>query len=123
MWTPQIKQYIAETAITPNLIVKFGSTDDYAVLAAAGTDKVMGVSGNVGGDAGGRVDIIKAGIADVIAGGTFARGDLLMSDAAGKAIVAAASAASNVRVIGTAEASAVSGDIVGVLISPCSFQG
>ena len=123
MWNPALKQYIAETAIGANLIVKFGSTDDYAVLAAASTDKLMGVSGNVAGGAGERVDIIKSGIADVVAGGTFARGDLLTSDAAGKAIVAAPGAGTNARIIGIAEASAVLNDIVPMLLAPCSMQG
>jgi hypothetical protein len=123
MWNPQLKQYIAETAVTPNLIVKPGSTDDYVVLGAAAADKLMGVSGNVGGIAGERVDIIKEGIADVIAGGTITRGDPITADAAGKAVVAAPSAGTNARIIGFAEVSGVTGDVITVLLSPGVMQG
>ncbi len=123
MWNPQLKQYIAETAVGANLIVKPGSTDDYVVQAAAATDKLMGVSGNIAGDAAGRVDIIKEGIADVIAGGTITRGDPITSDANGKAVVAAPAAGANARLIGFAEVSGVSGDVISILLSPGSMQG
>ena len=123
MWTPKLKQYIAETAIGSNLICKPGSTDDYMVQAAAATDYLMGVSDNIAGAAAGRVDIIKEGIADVIYGGNVTRGNPLTSDANGKAVVAAPAAGSNVRIIGFAEVSGVSGDLGSVLISPGIMQG
>ncbi len=123
MWQPQYKQFIAETAVTANRIVKPGSTDDYIVLAAAATDKVSGISGNVAGNAGERVDIIMEGIADVVYGGNVTRGDLLTSDANGAAVTAAPAAGSNARIIGVAQVSGVAGDIGSVLISPCSMQG
>jgi hypothetical protein len=123
MWNPALKQYVAETAVGANLIVKPGSTDDYVVQAAAAADFLMGISGNIAGDAGGRVDIIKEGIADVIAAGAITRGGPVTADANGKAVAAAPGAGANVRIIGFAEATAASGDIIGVLISPGVMQG
>ncbi len=123
MWKPALKQYIAETAIGANLICKPGSTDDYMVQASAAADYLTGISGSVGAGAGERVDIIKEGIADVIAGGTITRGGPVTSDANGKAVAAAPGAGANVRIIGFAEATAASGDIIGVLISPGIMQG
>ena len=123
MWQPRYKQYIAETAVGANLIVKPGSTDDYQVQSAAATDYLIGVSGNVAGAAGERVDVIREGIADVVFGGAVTRGAPLTSDANGKAVVAAPSAGSNVRIIGFAEVSGVSGDIGSVYLSPGVMQG
>lgn len=114
MWNPALKQFIAETAVAANRILKFGSTDDYMVQSAAATDGLMGVSGNIAAAAGERVDVIKSGIADVLFGGTITRGDPLTSDANGKAVTAVAGQ----NVIGFAEVSGVSGDIGSVLISP-----
>lgn len=123
MWNPRYKQYVAETAVGANLIVKPGSTDDYVAQGAAATDYLMGVSAQVTGSAGERVDIIKEGIADVVYGGTITRGQPLTTDANGKAVAAAPAAGSNVRIIGFAEVSGVSGDIGSVLIGPGVMQG
>ncbi len=118
-----IKNYVAETAVAKYRIVKPGSTDDYVVQSTASTEALMGVSGFVGGDAGGRVDIIKTGITDVEYGGTVTRGDWLTSDASGKAVTSAPAAGANANVIGRAEVSGVAGDIGAVLIAPGRIQG
>lgn len=118
-----IKNYVAETAVAQFRIVKPGSTDDYVVQSTAATEALMGVSGFVGGDAGGRVDIIKSGITDVEYGGTVTRGDWLTSDASGKAVASAPAAGANANVIGRAEVSGVAGDIGSVLIAPGRIQG
>ncbi len=123
MWNPRLKQYTAETAVGANLIVKPGSTDDYVVQAAAATNLLMGISGNIAAGAGERIDIIKRGIADVIYGGTITRGDPITSDANGKAVTAAPATGANVRIIGFAEVSGVSGDVGFVRISQGSLQG
>lgn len=118
-----IKCYVAETAVAKYRIVKPGSTDDYVVQATAVSEPLMGVSGFVAGDAGGRVDIVKSGIADVEYGGNVTRGDWLTSDASGKAVAAAPAAGANANVIGRAEVSGASGDIGSVLIAPGRIQG
>lgn len=118
-----IKCYVAETTVGKYRIVKPGSTDDHVVQAAAASEALMGVSGFVGGDAGGRVDIIKSGITDVEYGGSVTRGDWLTSDANGKAVAAAPVVGANTNVIGRAEVSGISGDIGSVLIAPGRIQG
>ena len=123
MWNPGYKQYTAEAAVGANLIVKPGSTDDFVAQGAAATDLLMGVSGNIAAVLGERVDIIKSGIADVLFGGNVTRGNPLTADANGKAVVAAPGAGANVRIIGFAEVSGVSGDIGSVLIVPGYMQG
>jgi len=119
-----IKSYSAEGTISPCRLVKPGAADYGVVVATAGADKVIGVTmplvSVVSGDS---VEIMHEGIADLQLGGTVTRGDLLMSDGTGQGIVAAAGAGANVRTIGTALVSGVSGDIIPVLLSPGSFQG
>lgn len=118
-----IKTYVAETAVAPYRIVKFGSTDGSVVQASVSTDSLMGINGMIQGDAGKRVDIIHDDIAEVESGGTITRGDWLTSDANGKAVTAAPAAGTNANVIGKAMVSAVAGDIFNCLIAPCRIQG
>lgn len=117
------KSFNAGGAIAANSIVKAGANDYDVLQAAAGGDKVVGVSTELAAASGERCDVVLEGIADVKLGGTVARGDLLMSDASGFGIVAAAAAGSNVRVVGIAVISGVSGDIIPVFLSPSMFQG
>lgn len=118
------KSYAAEGVIGAYLIVKFGAADGGVLVAAAATDKLIGVTDRIAAAASGdRIDVIRSGIAEVTYGGTVAAGDLLTSDASGRAITATAAAGSNVRVIGVAEVAGVVGDIGSMLIDPGSFQG
>jgi hypothetical protein len=118
------KSYAPGGAISKYRIVKFGSADGAVVQAAAATDKLVGVTTALdAASTDARVDVIRAGIAEVEYGGNVTRGDLLTADANGKAITATAAAGSNVRTIGVAEVSGVSGDIGSVLVAPGSFQG
>lgn len=118
------KNYSAEAAIAAYRIVKFGAADGGVLQAAAATDKAVGVTDRLAAAvAGDRVDVTRTGIAEVEYGGTVAAGDLLTADASGRAIVATAAAAANVRVIGVAEVAGVVGDIGSMLIAPGSFQG
>ena len=123
MWSPKFKQYIAESAVGANLIIKPGSTDDFVAQGAAATDLLMGVSGNIPAAAGERIDIAKEGILDIVFGGTVTRGQPITSDASGRAVAAAPAAGSNVRIVGFAEVSGVLGDIGGVFLSLGIMQG
>lgn len=113
----------AEAAIAAYRIVKPGAADGGYLQAAAATDFLMGVCESVGPASGERLDVIKAGIADVEFGGTVTRGGPVTSDANGKAVAAAPGAGANVRIIGFAEVSAVAGDIAPVWIEPGLMQG
>ena len=119
-----VKNYTAEAAIAAYRIVKFGAADGGVLIAAAATDKAIGVTDRLAAAvAGDRIDVIRSGIAEVEYGAAVAAGDLLMSDASGRAIVAAAAAGANVRTIGVAEVAGVLGDIGSVDLVPGSFQG
>lgn len=126
MYSPEISNYLAGGTIAAFTIVKKGSDDNTVVAASAATDKVMGVTAGPTTNTsatGDRVDVITGGYAEVLAGGSFVAGDLLMADSNGKAIVATASAGSNVRIIGMAMKDGASGDIVKITVSPSIYQG
>ena len=118
-----IKQGTAEAAISPYRIVKPGTADGNYLQGAAATDLLTGVCESVGPASGERLDVIKAGIADVEYGGTVTRGQPITSDAIGRAVAAAPAAGSNVRIAGFAEISAVLGDIGPMLVAPGVMQG
>lgn len=119
-----IKTYVAEAAVLPYRIVKWGSADGQVLQGAAATDKPVGVSDNIGqATVNGRVDVIRSGISEVQYGGTVTRGDLLVSDANGKAVTAAPAAGANNQIIGRAEKSGVLDDIGEVMIAAVSTQG
>lgn len=117
------KQYVAEAAIAANRIVKYGTTDDFVVQAAAVGDASFGVVENVAPALGERCDVVTHGIAEVKLGGTVVRGGPLTSDATGQAVAAAPAAGVNNRVIGYARQSGVSGDVIEVLLAPSTLQG
>lgn len=124
------KNYTAGGTIGPNLIVKWGASDYNVVLAAAATDRSIGVSRGAGNSANAiatlvneQIDIVVRGDYEVYAGGTIARGDPLTANASGQAVTAAPGAGTNNPIIGYAKQSAVSGDLFLVDVSPQTFQG
>jgi hypothetical protein len=117
------RNFKAEAAITAFTIVKHGAADGNVLQAAAATDKLIGVTTDVGPAINERTDVILSGIADVLYGGTVARGDLLTSDASGRAVTAAPAAGVNNRIIGFALVSGVVGDVGSVCLEAGSVQG
>lgn len=118
------KNYVAAAAIPAYTIVKPDAAAGKVAAAAAAADKLIGVTTDVDAVLGERADVIHLGEAKVVAGAAFAAGDLLMSDASGRAIVAAAAVAANVRTVGYArEAALALGDIVEIVVQPGVFQG
>lgn len=119
-----IKSFGAGATIPTRTLVKFAGPDDDTVIpAAAATDAVIGVSGELAAALGDRVDVHLTDLAEVTYGGAVTRGDLVVSDAVGRAVTAAPAAGANVRLAGTAMASGVLGDIGVVLIARGSLQG
>lgn len=103
----------ATAAIAAYRIVKPTANDGEVTQAAAATDKLVGVSGQVSVSAAGdRIDIMYAGVVPVEYGGDVANGDLLTADADGKAVVAD----DDERVIGTAMEKGDAGTIGSVFI-------
>lgn len=117
------KNYTAEGAIAAHRIVKFGAADGSVTQAAASTDLVIGVNEALPVVAGERVDVIRAGIADVEFGGNVTRGQPVTADADGKAVAAAPAAGVNAHIVGFAEVSAVAGDIAPVMLARGVMQG
>jgi len=79
--------YVADGAIPPFRIVKFGAGDDHRALAGL-ADVAAGVTLDVGcSQAGDRIDVQEDGEARLQVGGTVAAGDWLKSDAFGRGIV------------------------------------
>lgn len=117
------KEFVAEAAINPYRIVKFGASDDNVLQAAAATDALIGVVEGVAPALGERCAVVTHGIAEVKLGGTVVRGGPITSDASGQGVAAAPAAANNNRLIGFALQSGVAGDVINVLVSPGSIQG
>ncbi len=117
------KSFLAEAAITKYRIVKPGSADGQVLQAAAVGDAMIGVANEIDAAIGERIDVVLVGIADVEYGGTIARGDLLTSDANGKAVAAAPAAGTNNRIVGVALVAGVSGDIGSCVVSQSRPQG
>lgn len=118
------KNYRTTAAIPAYTIVKPDAAAGRILAGAAGADKVFGVTTDVDAVLGEPADVIHLGEAKVVAGAAFAAGDLLMSDASGRAIVAAAGLGLNVRTVGLArEAATALGDIVELVVNPGVFQG
>lgn len=89
------------------------SNDNSIVAAAASTDPIVGVLQNKP-KAGVAAVVRMGGTSKVIAGGTITRGDWVTSDASGHAVT---TTTNNAQVIGRALMSAVSGDILEVMMS------
>lgn len=120
-----VKSMVAEAAVLPNRVVKFGTSDGNVVQAAAATDALVGVADGLGqATAGSRVDVVMSGIAEAEAGAAITRGALLTTDASGRVIAATAAGGSNVRIIGAALVSAgAAGEIINIQVGQGSFQG
>ena len=117
------KEFVAEAAINPYRIVKFGASDDNVLQAAAATDALIGVVEGVSPATGERCAVVTHGIAEVKLGGTVVRGGFITSDASGQGVAAAPGAAVNNSVVGRALASGVAGDVINVLVAPGQIQG
>ena len=118
--------YTAEGTIAPFRIVKFGTSDGNVLQASASSDGLIGVATAVGANSystGNRLDVCRAGLAEVEYGGQITRGDKLTADSNGKAITItnAMLVAGVVNSIGTAEVSGVAGDIGSVMVNGNNF--
>lgn len=109
------KTFYAGAAVAANRIVKPGADNTKVVVGAASTNKLVGISDNLGAASGDTLDVILDGIALVKAGGTVAMGDLITSDGTGQGVATTTAAD---RYIGIAMEDAVSGDLFGVRIAP-----
>ncbi|MBW7997518.1 MAG: DUF2190 family protein [Candidatus Glassbacteria bacterium] len=117
------KEYEAgASAVTKYRIVKRDTADGLVIIAAAVGDAMFGVAQH-GAAIGARVRARLAGISEVELGGTVTQGELVTSDATGRAVAAAPTIGVNNRIIGVAMSSGVVGDIASVLVAPGQIQG
>ncbi len=117
------RNFKAEGAIPAFTLVKPGTIDGNVLAAAAVADSIMGVTTDIPAALGERTDIILSGVADVLYGGTVARGDWLTTDASGRAVTAAPAAGVNNNVVGRALVSGVLGDVGSVTLACNRIQG
>ncbi|PZA12460.1 DUF2190 domain-containing protein [Rhodopseudomonas palustris] len=114
-----IKSFVADAAIRGYRIAAFHATKQAVVEAASNVAAVIGISTSTGAKAGGVVDVVQQGLAEVVAGGVLARGAEVTSDAEGRAVAlpAPSGTAKTVRTIGQVQAAAVEGDVVPIVVS------
>ncbi|PPD34944.1 MAG: DUF2190 domain-containing protein [Methylomonas sp.] len=123
-----MKSFLGSTPLTPYTIVQFGANDDTVVPCVAATNASIGVVNELGLTAadiaaGNTCDVYVGEIAEVVLGGTVAAGAMLTSNATAQAVAAAPAAGTNNRIIGTALANGVSGDVIPVFINRSVMQG
>lgn len=110
-----IKSMACAAAIAGRRVVAVGASDFAAVTASAVSSPAIGISEQIGSRLNDTVvDVILSGTAEAVAGGTITRGDRLTSNGSGAVIT---STAETDRIVGVALQSAVSGDIINVLIA------
>ena len=129
------RNFTADGAVAARRVVKLGGDDGKAAQADGSTGALVGVADELGAKDGGRIDVHLAGIVAVVYGGDVVRGDVLTSDADGKAVAAArhthtenvaaaytqdatTSAADEVHTAGVALVSGEAGDIGYALLAP-----
>ena len=105
----QHRPRVAEATVEGYRIIKAGTGAMSCVKASAATDKLLGTSDELDHATGEMVDVGVIPVAPVRLGGTVAAGDLLTSDANGKAI---ATTTTGNAYIGRAEIAGVADDII-----------
>ena len=116
------QSFIAGAAVTIRRVVKMGAADGKVIHSAAVGDAMFGVAlAGVAQDV--PLLVRTVGVAQVEYGAAVTRGDLLTTDANGKAIEADPAAGANNNIVGMALESGVDTDVKSVLISPSAKQG
>jgi hypothetical protein len=131
-----VQTVTAQGPVHHRQIVAWGTGDGTGKAATGPLDAIVGIADYPGGACDtGRVDVVRAGITEVVLGAPVTRGDPLTSDAAGCAVTAAhhghpenlaavytqnatTGAATYGRIVGYAEISGVAGDVITVLVAP-----
>ncbi len=104
--------FTATTDIQASTIVKFD--EDGITTAQAKSDNLIGIAGTLGYCEGDTADVYMTGErVEVVAGGAFSKGDMLTSDAQGKAV----KADNTSNIVAIALDDAVEGDIVNVIVN------
>jgi Uncharacterized conserved protein (DUF2190) len=120
-----VKNFTAAGLINPRRVISFDAVEGKVKQATGPAEKVIGCSGIVGALADGeRIDVLKDRIRTLEAGGAFAQGDWLVSDAQGRVVAAAPGAGVTHYAIGQAEEpSTAAGQHVNVHIIKIAIRG
>jgi hypothetical protein len=105
----------AQSAIPKFTFVKPGSADGTTLPAAAASDAIIGVNGELDAASGERHDVTLVGVSLLVAGAAVTRGAMLTADAAGRGVTAAAG--NRVGAVAL-ESAAAAGDLIRVLVNP-----
>lgn len=117
------KSRVADAAFTGCQFTAYGTQDGHAIPASDPTKPLMGVSDTLAVSPGQMVDVQMTQIGEVVAGGTIAYGDRLMTDANGRAVKAAKQTGATIYTAGYAQSGAVAGDIFPFLITLGAIDG
>ena len=109
-----IKTFHAPMPVAGYRIVTFAAGANAVAAAGAVTDPLLGVTTSIGSQDNGRCDVIVAGVSEVRFGAAVGKGDVLTTDASGRAVLATQVTD---RVVGIALADAVADDIAPLLIT------
>lgn len=109
------KAFVAKAAVPKYSIVRFSATDGQVEVATADSNSLIGVSGETDTAAGEVADIFMTGIQDIELAGTANQGNLVTTNASGKAV--AVTPGAGVNSIGYLLQGGVSGDIVPMLVN------
>lgn len=124
MRDPRIMSFEASAAVRGRRLVAGSGSGALVREATAGTDKIIGATGQMGADAAGdMVDVIVDGPVEVVFGGNVSAFDPVTADAQGRAVVAAPGAGVTHRIAGFALVDGVVGDIGRVQIAPSLIKG
>lgn len=111
----QFESYLAQAAVAAGLIVRYGTADGTCTLATAATDALIGAADSLDKAIGEMVDVHVGAYGDVRLGGTVTRGAALTANASSQAI---ATTTTGNRIIGYAEQSGASGDVIRYRVAP-----
>lgn len=118
------KTFAASGPVAPYTIVALDGSASGAVAAANdASDRLVGVTQQLGADIGERLDVCLGGLPEVRFGAAVSAGAPLTADAAGLAVEAAPAAGVQARIIGFALMDAVAGDIVPFQFAPGVITG
>jgi hypothetical protein len=109
-----IKTFHAPAAVAGYTLVTFAAGVNTVETADNVADPILGLTTSVGSQGNGRCDVIVGGVSEARIGGTVTKGEVLTTDATGRAITATQTTD---RVLGMAMADAVIGDIASILVA------
>jgi hypothetical protein len=112
-----INTYTAGAKVEPCRIVTFDAGGNI-VHATGATDKPVGISDARGADEGGRVDVVRVGVAELKLGSAVALGAELAAGVDGQGVTAAAT---GTQCAGRADRAGAAGDVIPVFVFPIKY--